>query len=65
MMTIDGGCVRTRDSILKQLRVRSRTHKDDGVAVQPVIQQEIAADVPNDTDTVPVIQISSVVVEHP
>jgi hypothetical protein len=54
-----------RISILEQLRVRSRTHKDDGVAVQPIDQQEITADVPNDTDTVPVIQISSVVVEHP
>jgi hypothetical protein len=45
--------------------VRSRAHKDDGVAVPPINQQEIATDVPNYTDTVPVVQISSVVVEHP
>ncbi len=53
-----------RISILEQLRVRSRAHKDGGVALEPVDQQEIAADVPNHTDTVPVIQINSVVVEH-
>jgi hypothetical protein len=61
---VAGFCLGRLLSILEQLRVRSRTHKDEGVAFLPINQQEIATDVPNHTDTVPVVQISSVVVEH-